>query len=211
MVEKSLWTVGYFNEMTGENSHRDIENSLECFRRWMKIRTEDMDAAINYLTDQAEEGEKDFSFLDPDAIGAGGHSLGGSAAPGLARLRSDIRAVFVLESPYLADITGISDGNFIWNDAPYEAAILNIYSDSGMPLVEKDHKYMQNKKHLVRTDKLDYLHIRGANHFTLTDLVQVSPLICKIIGSNYEISGEDSLKQVNQAALVFFCRHLKAD
>jgi hypothetical protein len=56
---------GYFNEMTGENSQRDIENSLECFRHWMKIRTEDMDAAINYLTDQAEKGEKGFAFLDP--------------------------------------------------------------------------------------------------------------------------------------------------
>ncbi|MGI6724754.1 MAG: alpha/beta hydrolase family protein [Christensenellales bacterium] len=207
---RKVWMDGrYFRELTGENSRRDIENSFECFQRWMDIRIQDMDAAIHYLTDRATQGEKAFAIINPEAIAAAGHSLGGSAALGAARLRPDIKAVLVLESPYLADIAGISDGDFTWNQAPYEAAILNIYSDSGMPLVEKDHKYAQNKKHLVHHDKLDYLYIQGANHFTLTDLVLDSPLMCRLIGGNYHTAGEDSLKQINRAALAFFDRSLK--
>ncbi|NMD37768.1 MAG: hypothetical protein GYA87_03695 [Christensenellaceae bacterium] len=206
------WMDGeYFKEMMGENSHKDIENSFKCFQSWMDIRVKDIDAAINYLKDRAMNGEKAFAIISPDIIGVSGHSLGGSAALGVARLRPDIKAALVLESPYLADIIGVSEGDFTWNQAPYDAAILNIYSDSGMPLVEKDHKYAQNKKHMVHNDKLDYLHIEGANHFTLTDLVQQSPLFCKIIGGNYTLSGEDGLRQINQAALEFFDKHLKVD
>ncbi|MGI6687774.1 MAG: alpha/beta hydrolase family protein [Christensenellales bacterium] len=202
---------GYFRELMGENSHRDIQNSFECFQRWMAIRIQDMDAAIHCLTDRATQGEKAFALINPEAIGVGGHSLGGSAALGIARLRPDIKAVLALESPYLSDITGIAGESFTWNRAPYEAAILNIYSDSGMPLVEKDHKYAQNKNHLAHTDTLDYLHIQGANHFTLTDLVQESPLFCFIIGGYYDTSGEDGLKEINRAALSFFDKNLKAN
>ena len=207
---RRVWMDGrYFRELTGENSHRDIENSFECFQRWMDIRIQDINAAIHYLTDRAAQGEKIFAIINPEALGAAGHSLGGSAALGAARLRLDIKAVLVLESPYLADITGISDGDFTWNQAPYGTAILNIYSDSGMPLVEKDHKYAQNKRHLVHHDKLNYFHIQGANHFTLTDLVLQSPLMCRLIGGSYKTAGEDSLKQINRAALAFFDRNLK--
>ncbi len=201
---------GYVNELMSENSHRDIENSFECFQRWMDIRIWDMDAAINYLTDRAAEGKPDFVLINPRAIAVGGHSLGGSAALGIARLRPDIKAVLVLESPYLADITGISGENFMWNEEPYEAAILNIYSDNGMPLVAEDHKYVQNKRHLMHTDRVDYLHIQGTNHFTLTDLVRTSPLLCHLLGGRYATSGEGGLKQVNQATLAFFDKHLKA-
>lgn len=209
---RKVWMDGgYFQEMMGENSHRDIENSFSCFQHWMDIRIQDMDAALHYLTDRATQGEKTFALINPKAIGAAGHSLGGSAALGLARLRPDIQAVLVLESPYLTDITGISDGEFTWNQAPYEAAILNIYSDSGMPLVQTDHKYAQNRNHLVHTNKLDYLHIEGTNHFTLTDLVLQSPLFCKLIGKNYQTAGKDGLKQINRAALAFFDKNLKTD
>lgn len=209
---RKVWMDGgYFHEMMGENSRRDIENSFACFQRWMDIRIQDMDAALHYLTDRATQGEKAFALINPKAIGAAGHSLGGSAALGLARLRPDIQAVMVLESPYMADITGISDGKFTWNQAPYEAAILNIYSDSGMPLVQTDHKYAQNRNHLVHTEELDYLHIEGTNHFTLTDLVLQSPLFCKLIGKNYQTAGKDGLKQINRAALAFFDKNLKTD
>ena len=209
---RKVWMNGkYFHELMGENSHRDIEHSFECFQRWMTIRVQDMNAAIHYLTDRAMKGEEAFALINPEAIGVGGHSLGGSAALGTARLRPDIKAVLVLESPYLADITGTLDKNFTWNQAPYEVAILNIYSDSGMPLVEKDHKYAQNKKHLAHTDKLNHLHIQGANHFTLTDLVRESPLFCMLIGGKYATAGEDGLKQINRAAIAFFAKNLKAD
>ncbi len=79
-----------------------------------------------------------------------------------------------------------------------------------MPLVAEDHKYVQNKKHLMHTDRLDYLHIRGTNHFTLTDLVRTSPILCLLFGGSYARSGEDGLLQINQAALAFFDKHLKA-
>ena len=51
---RKVWMDGgYFHEVMGENSHRDIENSFACFQRWMDIRIQDMDAALHYLTDRA--------------------------------------------------------------------------------------------------------------------------------------------------------------
>jgi hypothetical protein len=74
--------------------------------------------------------------VDTDHIGMMGHSLGGSAALGIGRQRDEVNAVIALEAPFLYDIVGVEDGEFVFVDADYPTPVLNVYSDDlGMILL----------------------------------------------------------------------------
>lgn len=200
---------GYVKEINTENSHKDLINSYNCFKKWMKIRTEDINFIIDIFISNAQKSDNAFySLIDPDEIGLAGHSLGGAAALGAARQREDIKAVIALESPYLYDTTGVDGDAFTWNTTPYSCAVMNIYSDSGYSLIETDNKYVQNKNNLIQSENSEYVYIEGSNHFTLTDLVRKSPVLCALLGGGYQKSGYDTLKLLNEKCLTFFDKHL---
>lgn len=199
---------GYMKELNAEDSHSSIENSYECFQRWMKLRTDDINFVIDtFIQESVEESNSIYSLVDMKSIGVAGHSLGGSAALGVARQRDDIKAVIALESPYMYDITGVSGSEFTWNTDPYPCAIMNIYSDSGYPLIESDNKYIQNKI-LYNSENVENYYIEGSNHYTLTDLVRTSPILCTLLGGEYKKSGYDTLEFINQKSLAFFDKYL---
>ncbi|GAB1476935.1 hypothetical protein MASR2M70_17710 [Bacillota bacterium] len=110
----------------------------------MKLRTDDINFVIDtFIEKSTNESNSFYQLIDANRIGVAGHSLGGSAALGVARERSDIKAVLALESPYMCDITGVAGNEFTWNTEPYRCAVMNIYSDSGFPLVTTDNKYCE--------------------------------------------------------------------
>ena len=199
----------YLHEINTEDSHTDIENSYACFQKWMKLRRDDMNFIIDdMIQNSVKESNAFYSLIDAKRIGTAGHSLGGSAALGVARQRSDVQAVIALESPFLCDITGVNGTEFLWNQEPYSCAIMNIYSDSGYPLLAADHKYVQNKKYLYNDENVEYYYIEGSNHYSLTDLVRKSPFLSALLGGGYEKSGYASLELINQKSLCFFDRYL---
>jgi fermentation-respiration switch protein FrsA (DUF1100 family) len=201
---------GYMRELNEEDSHLDIENSYACFQKWMKLRTDDIHFVIDtFIEKSMNEGNSFYQLIDANRIGVAGHSLGGAASLGVARQRNDIKAVIALESPYMCDITGVDGNEFVWNTNPYRCAVMNIYSDSGYPLVGIDNKYVQNKNHLQNNGNIRYYHIEGSNHYTLTDLVRTSPILCALLGGGYEKSGYDSLEFINQKCLAFLNEFLK--
>lgn len=200
---------GYMKEINMEDSHADIENSYACFQKWMKLRTGDINFVIDtFIQNSAKESNSFYSMIDAKSIGAAGHSLGGSAVLGVARQRNDIKAVIALESPYMCDITGVNGNEFTWNTESYPCAVMNIYSDSGYPLIKADNKYVQNKNYLYNNRNVEYYYIAGSNHYSLTDLVRKSPTLCALLGSGYKKSGYDTLKFINQKSLAFFDRYL---
>ena len=201
---------GYMRELNEEDSHSDIENSYACFQKWMKLRTDDINFVIDTFIEKSMNKSNSFYRLtDTKKIGVAGHSLGGSAALGVAKQRNDIKAVIALESPYMCDITGVDGNEFKWNTEPYRCAVMNIYSDSGYPLIGTDNKYVQNKNHLHNNGNIRYYYIEGSNHYTLTDLVRTSPFFCALLGGSYKKSGYDTLKFINQKSLTFFDEYLK--
>lgn len=201
---------GYMKELSEEDSHSDIQNSFSRFQKWMKLRTDDIRFVIDTFIDRSiNESSSFYRLIDAGRIGVAGHSLGGAAALGVARQRDDVQAVLALESPYLYDITGVDGQEFTWNTEPYQCAVMNIYSDSGYPLIENDNKYVQNKNHLINNENILYEHIAGSNHYTLTDLVRTSPILCVLLGGGYEKSGYDTLTLINQKSLAFFDEHLR--
>lgn len=200
---------GYMKELLEEDSNSDIENSFNCFKKWMKLRTEDINLVIDTFKQKAEEQENTpYCLIDIDRIGLVGHSLGGAAVLGVARQRSDIKAVIALESPYMCDIIGVDGDEFIWNTEPYSCNVMNIYSDDGYALIGKDNKYVQNEN-MYKSDGVENHHIPGSNHYTLTDLVRTSPVLCAVLGGGYSKSGYDTLKFINEKSVAFFDRYLK--
>lgn len=200
---------GYMKELNTEDSNSDIENSYALFQKWMKLRTEDINFVLDtFIRNSPEDGNSFYSLINAKNIGVAGHSLGGSAVLGVARQRDDIKAVIAMESPYMCDITGVDGNDFIWNTDPYSSAVMNIYSDSGYPLIETDNKYVQNKN-MYQNENVENYYIRGSNHYTLTDLVRTSPILCAILGGGYKKSGYDTLEFINQKSLVFFDKYLK--
>jgi dienelactone hydrolase len=200
----------YMKELNTENSHTDIESSYTYFQKWMKLRTEDINFVIDtFLQKPTNDNTTIYSLIDANNIGVAGHSLGGSAALAVGRQRDDVKAVIALESPYMYDIIGVDGNEFIWNTNPYSSAIMNIYSDNGYPLIETDNKYVQNKNHLYNNGNIEYYYIEGSNHYSITDLVRTSPILCALLGGGYKKSGYETLKLVNQKSLEFFDKYLK--
>ncbi len=207
---KKIWIDGgYMKQLQTEDPNKDIANSFACYQTWMETRTADMGFVIDSLITQAAKQNNGFySLIDTGRIATAGHSLGGAAALGVARQRGDIKAVVALEAPYFCDITGFNDTGFTWDTSPYDCAILNIYSDSGYPLIGTDIRYAQNERYLMNEGNVEYVHIEGSNHYTLTDLVRKSPILCALLGGGYSASGEETLKTINEACLAFFDRYL---
>ncbi len=199
---------GYMKEINSEDSHQDIENSYACFQKWMKLRTGDINFVIDTMVQNSAKEHSFYSLIDADSIGVCGHSLGGSAALGVARQRQDIKAAVALESPFMCDITGVIGNEFEWNTEPYQCAVMNIYSDSGYPLIEADNKYVQNKNYLYNNGNVEYYYIEGSNHYSLTDLVRKSPILCSLLGGGYNKAGYETLNIVNQKSLAFFDKYL---
>lgn len=207
--KKIFINSGYMKELNAENSYSNIQNSYECFQKWMKLRTDDINYVIDtFIQESIIESNTFYSLIDAKSIGVAGHSLGGSAALGVARQRNDIKAVIALESPYMCDITGVNGNEFTWDTNPYSSAVMNIYSDSGYHLIEADNKYVQNKNYLYNSGNVEYYYIKGSNHYTLTDLARKSPILCTLLGGGYKKSGYDSLEFINQKSLAFFDKYL---
>ena len=92
------------------------------YQSWMNVRTADINVVIDEIKD-----DPDFfleRLIDITKIGVIGHSLGGSAALGVGRIRDDINAVVALESPFMCDILDVIDNEFIFNDESYPTPVL---------------------------------------------------------------------------------------
>ncbi len=204
----------YMRELNQENASEDPQNSFELYQKWMKLRTDD----ISFVIDQVKykiENNRDFSFynlIDIERIGVVGHSLGGSAALCMGRLRDDIKAVIALESPLMCDITGVNDDGFIFDDRPYPIPVLNIYSDSAYENLSVWPQYKKNYLLLTSTNEISFNHhIEGTYHFSLTDLSLTSPIITRLLNGSPSTKGSrETLKKINTLSLEFFDNYLKS-
>ena len=203
----------YMRQLQAEDARADRQQSYEYYRQWMKIQTGD----INFVTDhilansRSEKAEGVYKLIDGTRIGVMGHSLGGSAALGIGRTRKDIGAVIALESPFLCDITGVQDGEFVFTGEPYPAPVLNVYSDSAWDHLAQWPQYAQNSRLLSQAfASAPFVHIRGTGHFSLTDLALTSPMLTRLF-NGFPSTADTGycLKTINQVCLQFFDCHLK--
>jgi dienelactone hydrolase len=208
----TLVNMDYFRELQQEDASGDRQQSYQYYQKWMETRTGDINLAVDTILEKAaSRSEGVYGRVDPERIGLMGHSLGGSAALAVPRQRTGIRAVIALESPFLYDITGVQDGQFIWTDEAYPVPVLNIYSDSSWAHLNEWPQYFRNAELLSSPSAGALsLHLPGAGHFSLTDLALASPWMVRILeGEKAARSSTEYLGEVSQACLEFLNRHLK--
>lgn len=207
--------LGYMQELFTEDPRVDIQQSYAYYKKWMKIRTDDINFVIDYIITEVEKNHADrvYRLVDNKKIGVMGHSLGGAAALGIGRIRTDLTAVIALESPFMYDIEGVEDETFIFTDKVYPVPVLNIYSDSSWHILGERPQYEANYKMLFDSDATAFnLYISGVGHLALTDFALTSPLLTRLIdGKKPTTDTIDGLKRINKSCLDFFNSYLKGN
>lgn len=205
---------GYMKELNTQNAESNKQQSYEYFQKWMKIRTDDINFVIDYIIEQANnETHALYKHVDTTKIGVMGHSLGGSAALGIGRMRKDVSAVIALESPFMCDIKGVKNNEFIFTDEKYPIPVLNVYSDSSWHHLADWPQYAKNYALLSDNNPTAFnFYIRGVGHFTLTDLALTSPFLTRMFnGKKSTTDTKYCLKMINKVCLEFFDCYLKKE
>lgn len=212
---KTWIDLGFMQEIKAQDAHANKQQAYDFFQKWMEIRTGDINFVIDAILAQAENSRADtvYKLVDTAKIGVMGHSLGGSAALGIGRMRDDISAVIALESPFLCDIERVENDEFIFTDEVYPVPVLNVYSDASWSHLSEWPQYAENYKLLSDTEATAFnVYISGVGHLTLTDLALTSPILTRIL--NQQKSPTDahySLKTINRVCLEFFNSYLKGE
>lgn len=208
---------GFLRELRGENARVDPEGSLVLYRRWLSVRTADLDFAIDHITGSlatidavamaphsTATLERVRPLIDPTTLVVMGHSLGGAAALALGRFRRDVSAVVALEAPAMGDLSEAEDGGFVLVSKPYPVPVMNVYSDDTWWRLDELPQYAGN----LALRQLDgagarEVHLPGTNHLGLTDLALTSPLLTRLLGGSQEVSAETGLRRLNTAVVEF--------
>ena len=175
--KKSGPSGAFLKEVSALNPDETPEKAYEVFHKWMEIRTGDLNAVMDdYI---AKNGTTRFI--------AEGHSLGGSAAYAMARIRKDVIGVIALESPFMYDVKGAENGAFIFDDSDYEVPVLSVYSDASYPHLKEWGQYRNNAKFLESTNPLyTNIHYENIGHMGLCDLSLASPVLTAILDRGFQ-------------------------
>jgi dienelactone hydrolase len=205
--------MGYMKDLQAEDAKSAKQQSYEYYQTWMKIRTGDISFVIDHLLAEAKDPQPDpvYQRIDPAKIGVMGHSTGGSAALAMGRVRDDVDAVIALESPFMYDIVGVENGQFVFTDEEYGVPVLNVYSDSAWSHLAEWPQYARNHELLSGTSAAAFnVHIRGVGHFTLTDLALSSPALTRVLnGFGAKADTDYCLRTINKVSVAFFDAYLK--
>ena len=173
--------------MNANRDAYDAQTELALYRKWMAVRTGDINLVLDTVVQQARGGADGvYRLVDTGKIGLLGHSLGGAAAVQLGRDRRDVAAVVNLDASLLGEYLDIVDGKPVINQAPYPVPILSIYSDDMMQLyaAAADSGLDAPRGHIAATAPKAYeVHIAGTNHMSLTDVPLLAPFLIPLIGN----------------------------
>lgn len=209
----TLLDQGYMQECNEEDARADRQQSFAYYQRWMDVRTDDISFVIDRILAEANRPDADAGYrvVDAQRIGVMGHSLGGAAALGIGRLRGDVDAVMALDAPFLCDIVGVENGEFVFVQDTYPAPVLNIYSDDAWGLLSEWPQYAANFRLLSDTAAVAHnVRISGAGHFSLTDLTLSTPIITRLLDRvPAPADATYCLTTINRVTLAFFDCYLK--
>ena len=203
----------YWRELNQEDARADRQASLRAYRRWLQVRTDDLDLVIDHVLRESASSPSvtPSALVDGDRVAVMGHSLGGAAALGIGRIRDDLSAVVALEAPVLWDIEGVAGGEFVWSEDPYPVPVLHVYSDSSWGHLAEWPQYAANHALLGGTaSSVVSVHLAGVGHFGLTDLALSSPLLTRLLeGQRPAVDPRSGLEAVNEVTLGFLDTYLQ--
>lgn len=207
----------FMKEIASEDSQKKPEESLLHFKKWMSIRMGDINFVLNTIIDNVLKNNEEldvYKYIDTSQIGLIGHSLGGSTVLGVGRQRNDIAAVISLEAPFLADINDVDEkGNFIFEQADYPTALLNIYSDASWKNLRNWKQYEENARFLdMESETIQNVYLEGIGHFSLTDFSLSSPFLTMLFdGGHTKNNPQETLIEINEICLSFLNKFMKSE
>ena len=183
----------FFKEQAALKPDEAPEEAYKIFHKWMEIRAGDLNAVMDDHI--ARNGATRFI--------AEGHSLGGSEAYAMARIRKDVIGVIALESPCMYDIKGVENGAFVFDDSDYDVPVLSVYSDAAYPNLKVWGQYRNNAKFLESGNPLyANIHYENIGHMGLCDLSLASPFFAAIMDKGFQkVKARDMLTRLNEDCL----------
>ena len=184
------------------------EAAATVFAQWMELRMTDLAAVMDDFADRAVQNLGKYATADTSRFVTLGHSAGGSAALGMARIRADVVGVIALESPCMYDIKRVQDGEYIMDDSDYEIPILNVYSDASYSHLSEWKQYRNNAKFLEsENENYENIYYAGTGHMGLCDLSLASPILASILDQmKSEVEPRGQLIRLNTDSLDFLQR-----
>ena len=201
--KKQSVSMDYLKGMSNMDPQTKPEHTADLFAEWMDLRMTDMAAVMDDFSGRSIENSGRYPSADMEHFITLGHSAGGASALGMARVRDDVVGVIALESPYIYDIKGVQDGEYIMDDSAYSVPILNVYSDSGYPHLREWKQYSNNVKFL-EADGCKTIYYPGVGHMGLCDLSIASPVLSGIMDQiKSQVSPREQLTQLNADCMDF--------
>lgn len=206
--KKQKVSMDYLKEMSGMDPQSKPEDAAKLFAEWMELRMTDLSAVMDDFIEKSKKSSDRFESADTSRFVTVGHSAGGSAALGMARVRSDVVGVIALESPYMYDIKGVKGGEYIMDDLDYEMPVLNVYSDASYSHLHEWKQYRNNMKFLEsENENYENIYYEGTGHMGLCDLSLASPILAGLLDQmRSEVEPEEQLKRLNADCLDFLQR-----
>lgn len=196
----------FLDEMMRISPQENQEEAYKVFEKWMEERMSDLNLVMDDFKEKANNSDAFYSRIaDADEFIVAGHSAGGAAAYGMARTRDDVCACIALESPFMYDIKGVENGNFVFDSSDYDIPVLSIYTDASYSHLGEWQQYKNNALFLNSSNP-NYVNIYypGIGHMGICDLSLASPLLSMILGGVYpEVPAEEQLTQLNADCLEF--------
>jgi dienelactone hydrolase len=219
------WTLvdrSFMREVIDVNNGVYSEKEIyELERKWMKVRTGDMNFVVDTILDKAADTDSPevFRKIDAGKIGLMGHSLGGAASAQLGRERRDIGAVIDIDGGLLGEYIDFKDGLPVANPEAYPVPILGIFTDAmkqALASVEDTKAVIAEKQVFATAPEAFQVYFKGTNHMSVTDLPLVSPFLVDVINGTVQKNGGrqaadryEVIETMNRIILEFFDCYLK--
>ncbi len=209
------------------------EEQFALYQDWMALRTADMSFALDEIKSAVGSGAADDSWFvsdknvdqvlpvlnmtDTQKIGLMGHSMGGATSVALGRDRDDVTAVIDIDGTMLSEYTGVENGKFKVNTAPYEVPVLEFINwETYNELADYIEEYRAEggsypNDELMRHAAAGFSStIRDTKHMDFTDLPLLSPVLGNMLGSG-ERDKKETMMTVNSLVLQFYNCYLKGE
>lgn len=203
----------FMNEVYADNGATDAEAEKRIYeksKKWMELRASDE----NFILDQiilmrATKNQAPFDRINIDKIGLFGHSMGGATSVEVARMRTDIDAVIVLEGTMFGEYTGFENGTETFDQTPFTVPILDVYSRD----IYEEAKSFGEEAYVnfyLGNRALDYRYeiFEDAGHLNFTDLPLISPILAKKLGVG-SVDPTVCIEKMNHMVLEYFDNYLK--